>query len=130
LLLITLFSAQTTPQVPNPLNNGTVEGNVIWASQSRPLESIAVYLRRDMENAQDAQRRGVATTDTTGHFLLKDIPPGEYIVVTDRRGYFRETDTDIRITVTPRATVKDIVIRMIVGGNIVGRTLDVNGVPL
>jgi protocatechuate 3,4-dioxygenase beta subunit len=130
LLLITLLTAQTAPQVPNPLNNGTVEGNVIWASQSRPLEGIAVYLRRDMENVQDAQRRGVAVTDSTGHFLLKDIPPGEYIVITDRRGYFRETETDIRIAVAPRATVKDIVIRMIVGGNIIGRTLDVNGVPL
>jgi len=130
LLLITLLSAQTTPQVPNPLNNGTVEGNVIWASQSRPLEGIGVYLRRDGENAQDAQRRGVASTDTTGHFLLRDIPPGEYVVVTDRRGYYRETDTDIRIAVTPRATVKDVVIRMIVGGNIIGRTLDINGLPL
>jgi protocatechuate 3,4-dioxygenase beta subunit len=130
LLLITLLYAQTTPQVPNPLNNGAVEGNVIWASQTRPLEGIPVYLRRDGENAQDAQRRGVVVTDTTGHFLLKDIPPGEYVVVTDRRGYFREIETEIRITVTPRATVKDIAIRMIVGGNIIGRTLDINGVPL
>jgi len=131
LLLFTLPFAQTTPPVPNPLNNGTVEGNVIWASQLRPLEGIAVYLRlQSGENAQDAQRRGVAVTDAIGHFLLKDIPPGEYILVTDRRGYYRETETDIRVTVTPRATVKDIAIRMIVGGNIVGRTLDANGVPI
>jgi hypothetical protein len=73
LLLLTLPFAQTTPPVPNPLNNGTVEGNVIWASQLRPLEGIAVYLRlQSGENAQDAQRRGVAVTDATGHFLLKD----------------------------------------------------------
>jgi protocatechuate 3,4-dioxygenase beta subunit len=130
LLLITLPFAQTTTQVPNPLNNGTVEGNLIWASQSRPLEGIPVYLRRDTENVQDAQRRGVAVTDTAGHFQLKDVPPGEYIVVADRRGYYRESDAEIRITVTPRAVVKDIVIRMIVGGNIAGQTLDINGLPM
>jgi protocatechuate 3,4-dioxygenase beta subunit len=130
LLLITLPFAQTTPQVPNLLNNGAVEGNVIWASQSRPLEGIPVYLRKDAENAQDSQRRGVAITDTTGRFVLKDIPPGEYVVVTDRRGYFRESEADLRITVTPRATVKDLAIRMIVGGSIIGRTLDINGLPL
>src|SRR5688572_5958234 len=101
-LLMTLLLAQTTPSpaaapTVDPADYGTVEGTLIWASQSRPLEGIPVYLRKapntgPAENNQDAQRRGVSVSDPAGRFLLKDIPPGDYIVVTERRGYFREND--------------------------------------
>ncbi len=134
-LFITLFLGQA-PQAPplpptNPADNGTVEGNVIWASQSAPLEGIPVYLRKSAaENAQEAQRRGVATTDSSGHFVLKDIPPGMYIVVAERRGYFRESDAEVRVTVPARGTAKSMDIRMIVGGTISGRVLDMNTLGL
>ena len=130
--LSTLVLAQAPPLPPgNPADNGSVEGNVIWASQSGPLEGIPIYLRKTAtENAQDAQRRGVATSDSSGHFLLKDIPAGTYIVVTERRGYFRESDAEVRVTVPARGTVKSMDIRMIVGGTISGRVSDMNNLGL
>ena len=118
------------PPVSNPLDNGTVEGTVIWSSQSRPLEGIPVYLRKDVENVQDSTRRGVSVSDANGRFILRNIPPGEYIVVTNRQGYLRESDADIRVTVTPRASIRDVTARMIVGGSISGRIVDVNGLGL
>jgi len=135
-LLIALLMAQA-PQPPpltpvtNPADNGTVEGNVIWASKSAPLEGIPVYLRKTAtENAQEAQRRGVANSDNSGHFVLKDVPPGTYIVVAERRGYFRESDAEIRVTVPARGTVRNVDVRMIVGGTISGRILDMNNLGL
>src|SRR6187401_2870454 len=131
--LVTMLLAQAPPLPPatNPVDGGTVEGNVIWASQSTPLEGIPVFLRKQgTENVQEAQRRGVATSDTSGHFVLKDVPAGTYSVVADRRGYFRESDAEIRVTVTARATVKSPDIRMIVAGTISGRILDMNNLGL
>lgn len=61
--------------------------------------------------------------------MLKDIPPGQYVVVVDRRGYFADPP-EIPITVPPKGAVKDVVIRMIVGGVITGRVLDINGLGL
>jgi protocatechuate 3,4-dioxygenase beta subunit len=137
-LIVTLFLGQAPPPAPapalppaNPADNGSVEGNVIWASQAAPLEGIPIYLRKNAaENSQEAQRRGVATSDSSGHFVLKDVPPGTYIVVADRRGYFRESDAEIRVIVPARGTVKSTDIRMIVGGTISGRVLDMNNLGL
>jgi protocatechuate 3,4-dioxygenase beta subunit len=131
-LLLTLMALAflQAPPVSNPLDNGTVEGNVIWASQSRPLEGIPVYLRKDAENVQDSTRRGVSISDANGRFVLRNIPPGEYVVVANRQGYLRESDADLRVTVTPRASIRDVNVRMIVGGSISGRVVDVNGIGL
>jgi hypothetical protein len=131
--LVTMLLSQAPPLPPatNPVEVGTVEGNVIWASQSSPLEGIPVFLRRQAtENAQEAQRRGVATSDSSGHFVLKDIPAGTYIVSAERRGFFRESDAEIRVTVPARSTVKTPDIRMIVAGTISGRILDMNTLGL
>jgi protocatechuate 3,4-dioxygenase beta subunit len=130
LLTLMVFAFLQAPPVSNPLDNGTVEGSVIWASQSRPLEGIPVYLRKDAENVQDSTRRGVSVSDGSGRFILRNIPPGEYIVVTNRQGYLRESDADVRVTVTPRASIRDVTVRMIVGGSISGRVVDVNGLGL
>jgi len=131
--LVTMLLAQAPPLPPvtNPVDGGTVEGHIIWANQSSPLEGIPVYLRKTAaENIQEAQRRGIAASDSSGRFLLKDVPAGTYIVVAEKRGYFRETDTEIRVTVSPRAAAKIPDIRMIVGGTISGRVLDMNNLGL
>jgi hypothetical protein len=133
-ILLLLFQGQAPVQVqappPNPADFATVEGTVIWASQSRPLEGIPIYLSKDGEPAPEAQRRGVIVSDSSGQFLLKNVPPGEYTVVANRPGHFIEGDTPIRITVAPKATVRGVVVRMIVGGSISGRIQDPNGTAL
>jgi len=63
--------------------------------------------------------------------MLKDVPPGQYVAVVERRGYFLVPDPpEIRVTVPPKGAVKDVTIRMIVGGTITGRILDINGLGL
>ena len=132
-ILLALFPGQgpqAPPIPPNPADFATVEGTAIWASQSRPLEGIPVYLRRDGEPVQESQRRGVAVTDNSGQFILRNVPPGDYAVVPNRQGYFPETGPPVRITVTPKAAMRGIILRMIVGGTIAGRIQDSNGVGL
>jgi type IV secretory pathway protease TraF len=128
LLLMASQGPQPAPPPSNPADNGTVEGLVVWASRSQPLEGIPVYLLRDGEQAQAAMRRGVATSDAAGRFILRDVPPGEYSIAANRRGYFPETEPNlVRVSVAPRQQVRDVRLRMIVGGSISGRILDVNG---
>jgi protocatechuate 3,4-dioxygenase beta subunit len=133
-ILLLLFQGQPPVQSaappPNPADFATVEGTVLWASQARPLEGIPIYLLRDGEAAPEAQRRGLIVTDSSGQFLLKNVPPGEYTVVANRPGHFLESETPIRITVPPKATVRGVVVRMIVGGSISGRIQDPNGTAL
>jgi hypothetical protein len=63
--------------------------------------------------------------------MLKDVPPGQYAVIVDRRGYFPVVNApEVRVTVPPKGAVKDVTIRMIVGGAITGRILDTNALAL
>lgn len=135
-LLLTLTAViiaqgpQTAPPLPNPADNATVEGTIVSASQTRPLEGIPVYLARENENPAEAQRRGVSVTDSAGQFRLKDVPPGDYIVVADRIGYFRAEENPTRIRVAPKAALRSVDLRMILGGNISGRIVDINNLGL
>jgi uncharacterized protein (DUF2141 family) len=128
-MLTTVVVAQGPQNVlplPDPADNATVEGSIVTASQTRPLEGIPVYLSRENENAAEAQRRGVSVTDSAGQFRLKDVPPGDYIVVADRTGYFRAEDNPTRIRVAPKAAIRGVALRMIIGGSISGRIVDIN----
>jgi hypothetical protein len=136
-LLLTLMALvlaqgpQNAPPPPNPADYATVEGTIVTASQTRPLEGIPVYLSRDLnENPTQAQSRGVAVTDASGQFRLKDVVPGDYIVVPDRTGYFRSEENPTRIHVAPKAAVRGITLRMILGGSISGRIVDSNNLGL
>jgi protocatechuate 3,4-dioxygenase beta subunit len=129
LMLTTVVVAQGPQNVlplPDPADNATVEGSIVTANQTRPLEGIPVYLSRENENATEAQRRGVSVTDGAGQFRLKDVPPGDYIVVADRTGYFRAEDNPTRIRVAPKAAIRGVALRMIIGGSISGRIVDIN----
>jgi hypothetical protein len=117
---------QTVPPVSNPADNATVEGTIFAAAQTRPLEGIPVYLTGENEGIRGPQRTGVSVTDSEGRFRLKDVPPGDYIVVADRFGYFRAEDNPTRLRVTPRAEIRNVTLRMVIGGSISGRIVDIN----
>jgi hypothetical protein len=114
------------PLSSDPADYATVEGTIVAVTQARPLEGIPVYLTRENEPAVEGQRRGVSVTDSAGQFRLKDVPPGDYTVVADRTGYIRAEDNPTRIRVAPKAALRGVDLRMIIGGNISGRIVDFN----
>src|SRR5678815_1571710 len=131
LLFSALLAAQTRQNAPpllDPADNATVEGSIVTATQMRPLEGIPVYLRT--EDPGRAQPKGVSVTDSAGQFQLKGVPPGDYIVVADRTGYFRAEDNPVRIRVGTKDQLRGVALRMIIGGSISGRIVDINNLGL
>lgn len=47
----------------------------VFTSQNIPLEGLTVQI------LQDAQERGLTTTDELGEFIFQNLPPGEYEIV-------------------------------------------------
>jgi hypothetical protein len=77
------------------------------------------------------------TTDSQGHFVLKDLDPGSYSVTAQRNGFARQLYGE-RAPGRPGAplnlvggqTLKDVVFHLIPGGTISGRVADVTGEPI
>lgn len=94
--------AQQTPQtlqaLPPPLQQGSasVEGAVVRAGSVPPAlvarARVVLSSIPDRANPSPILTRTVATDDS-GHFLLRDIPPGIYNLMATRDGYSRATTT-------------------------------------
>jgi hypothetical protein len=73
----------------------SISGRVLAADSTEPLVSASIKLVSE-ENASPAPsgpaaaNRWQATTDDTGRFTLRAVPPGRYRVAVDREGYIHE----------------------------------------
>jgi hypothetical protein len=67
------------------------------------------------------------TSNTDGHFLLKDVVPGRYQFFATRAGFVNQqyqakgTDDGAVLSLKPGETVSDVLFRMIVSGVVTGR---------
>jgi len=57
--------------------NGRLQGNVSDASDERPLDDVSVTI-------QSRSLRRATQTDARGHWLVGDLPEGEYVVFLQR----------------------------------------------
>ncbi len=66
--------------------NGTVKGKIVEASSSKPVEFANVYFNNSLTGT---------VSDTTGHYILKNIEPGSYVIIVSFVGYepYRKTIT-------------------------------------
>jgi Carboxypeptidase regulatory-like domain len=120
LLIAVLLSAR--PQGAVPTANGTIEGSVTLSRTSEPLVDIHVTADRGLE----------ATTDSAGHFKLRDVPPDRYFVyVQDQRlarpskgGYSKS------VVVGPGEVVRNVDLTMLHTGILTGRLTYTDGKPV
>ena len=63
----------------------SVSGRVITAADGSPLKSARVALIR--EHGRSSPRMYAATSDSDGHFIIKDVAPGRYNFFATRTGY-------------------------------------------
>src|SRR5581483_2917225 len=125
-------AGQRQPET-KPADQCTIEGVVLKASTGEPLKKAVVSLRK--VEGQDSAKS--ATTDASGHFELKAIDPGRYMLQATRNGYARESygqrapsGPGTVLTLSPGQHVKDVVFRLIPAAVIAGHIYDEDGEPV
>jgi Carboxypeptidase regulatory-like domain len=127
--------AQTAPSPgkaeQHPAPPCVVSGRVVTAAEGNPLKSVWVSLvASDMESRT---RPYATTTDSEGHFLLKDIVPGRYRFFATRAGFVdqpyqaRGNGQGALLSLKSGETVSDVLFRMTVSGVITGRVTNEEG---
>ncbi len=95
LLFISLATLQLTAQGPGNKNSGgVIAGKVTDSSNARPVEYAAISL------FIDGNKKPVngTVTDSTGHFRLSDIDPGNYRIMVECMGYRPFTLNNISVS--------------------------------
>jgi len=86
---------------------------------------------RSPHSRQRTSARFAGTSDKDGKFTISNVPPGNYIVHSDREGFIDPTLTGvpIRVTVTAGRTAT-VDVAMSPGGTVSGRIRDAAGRPM
>jgi len=79
---------------------GVIEGVVQSTETDAPLPGADVAVRRP----SDSTLVGGASTDSTGHFVVENLPTGEYVVVASFTGYAASSRQRRPCPSPPRAT--------------------------
>ena len=111
----------------------SIEGFVVRAGTSEPISGSRVTVSRVGAGGGML----AATTDSLGHFIIKDLDAGTYILAAQRNGFARQLygERAVGRPGTPQniaggQVVKDIVFRLTPAGAVTGRVSDVTGEPL
>ena len=128
--------AQTSPPAAkaglHPTPTCIVAGRVVTAAEGSPLKSARVSLTPESSDSAKKQMFA-ATTDSDGHFLLKDVAPGRYRFFATRAGFVDQqyqaggNDDGAVLSLKPGDRVSDLLFRMIVSGVITGRVTNEDG---
>lgn len=116
-----------------PSEKCTIEGSVVKVLTGEPLKRAWVVLRK----AEGRESPVSTTTDSSGHFLLKDIKPGRYRLWVERSGYVpreygerKHNTSGAILALEPGQHLRDIVFRLIPTGAISGRVIDEDNEPV
>lgn len=137
--LAVLLLGQTSP--PSPDKTGehpdvlcAVAGRVVTAAEGLPLKSAHVALIPERSRSDDPIYS--ATSDSDGHFLLKDIPAGRYKFLAVRAGFVeqqyqsRGTADGAVLALNPGQKISDALFRMTRAAVITGSVTNEDGEPL
>jgi len=111
-----------------------ISGQVLEAATGEPLKKAWVTARILEKGGRSGS---TAVTDAQGHFLVRDLDPGRYMLGAQRNGYVTqmygqrnagEQGTTISISAGQKLT--DITFRLVQGGVISGRIVDEDSEPL
>ncbi len=125
------------PAKPKKLpGNCTVSGRVVSAADGMPLRSARVGLIEASERHHPLVYG--ATTDSDGHFEIKQIEAGRYNFYAAHIGYLEqryqakdaERGGGAVLSLLPEQAVSDVVFRLVRAGVITGRVVDDSGEPM
>lgn len=111
-----------------------ISGMVLDAASGQPLKKAWVTARV----LEKGGRSGSTTvTDAQGHFVLRDLDAGRYILAAQRNGYVNQTygqknagEQGTTISLNPGQKLTEISFRLIQGGVVSGRIVDEDSEPL
>jgi hypothetical protein len=143
MLLAILQSAAPIQQTPSQNATAAIEGFVLRAGTDEPVSRARISVVR-MTGPNGAPippgpRPAIpaVTTDSQGHFVLKNLDPGGYSVTAQRNGFAQQAygarapgRPGAPVNVVAGQTMKDLVFRLIPGGTITGRVADSTGEPI
>jgi len=111
-----------------------VTGRVATATDGTPLKSSRVALMPEHRTRESQVY--AAVSDSSGRFIIKDVPAGRYQFLATHTGYVdqyyrsNEADAGVILTLQPGQEVKDILFRMRLAAVITGRVNDEDGEPM
>jgi protocatechuate 3,4-dioxygenase beta subunit len=161
LLFSALCASIAQAQSGTPQQTGSnVEGKVVQEPGGAPIRKVVVRLQSTKDNVEQytsaavesgmdedsvialANRFGedqntanqpfTTSTDSTGHFRIESVPPGQYLVSILRDGYvpLKMKQTERFITVAAAQDLSGLVYRMESAGFITGKIVDADGDPV
>jgi Carboxypeptidase regulatory-like domain len=111
----------------------TVSGIVIRSKDSGPLKNATVQLTSDL----DREHHIATKTAADGHFLLKNVPAGQYKLIVTRNGYVsrelgqkKPDDPGAVFPLRPGQRITDLVFKLGLAGVITGKVFDEDGEPM
>jgi len=111
-----------------------ISGQVLDAATGEPLKKTWVTARILEKGGRSGS---TAVTDGQGHFLVKDLDPGRYMLGAQRNGYVTQMygqrnagEQGTTISISPGQKLTDITFRLVQGGVISGRIVDEDSEPL
>ena len=112
----------------------TVTGRVITAAEGNPLKSARVSLIP--EHSRSHNQIYATSSDSDGHFALKDIPPGRYRFFAAHAGFVEQhykagiNGTGPLFSLTSGEKVSDVLFRLVTAAVIAGRVSNEDGDPM
>jgi Carboxypeptidase regulatory-like domain len=125
--------AATATSAKSNAQKAEIAGQVIDSATGQPLKKAWITAR-----SEHSRRDGsTSVSDAEGHFLLKDLEAGQYILFVQRTGYVTQVygqryagEQGTTVTLNPGQTLTDIIFHMIQGGVITGRVVDEDSEPM
>jgi len=112
----------------------TVTGRVVTAAEGNPLKSARVGLIAEDTKSHDSMY--AAPSDSDGHFLLKDVPPGRYRFFASHTGFVEQHyqaeagGAGPLFSLRPGEKVGDVLFRLVAAAVITGRISNEDGEPM
>ena len=111
-----------------------VTGRVVTASEGNPLKSARVFLIP--EHSRSHNQVYSASSDSDGHFTLKDIPPGRYRFFAAHAGFVEQhykagmNDISPMFSLRPGEKVNNVLFRLVTAAVSTGRVSNEDGDPM
>src|SRR5437868_2954511 len=134
LLAQTLAPSPDKKAEEHPASPCRVGGRVVTAAEGSPLKSARVALVPE-DSSSDTLIYG-ATSDSDGHFFLKEVVPGRYRFFATRAGFVDQqyqakgTDGGAVLALKPGQKISDVLFSMTAAAVITGRVNNEDGEPM
>jgi len=112
----------------------TVTGRVVTAAEGNPLKSARIALMPEHERSHP--QIYAATSDSDGHFTIKDVPAGRYRFLAAHSGFVQQHykaapgEAGPIFSLSPGEKVSDALFRLVAAAVITGRVSNEEGDPM